>query len=301
MLVSREILGFLFIRVLRQYLAHFQSSSSSDCYPSVSRTLRIPFHPLGTFVFHALLCSFSSECFVGILRPFTVLLHPSVKLVSRALVGFLFIPVLRYYLALLGFFFIRVLSLYLAHLLDSFSSECYVIISRALLGFFFIRVLRQYLVHFWNSFSSGCYVSISRIFQDFFSSECYVSISCTFRVHLHPIVTLVFHVLLGFLFNRVLRQYLAHFWDSFSSEYDVSISCTFRISVHLIITLVSRTLLEFCLFNQEELLRFCSIGLLRQCLACFDSRVILWHSIITYVSRMLRQYLAHFLDSLPID
>ena len=42
--VSRALLGFSLIGLLRFYLAHFKDSLSLDCYVCISRTFRILFH-----------------------------------------------------------------------------------------------------------------------------------------------------------------------------------------------------------------------------------------------------------------
>lgn len=131
-LVSRTPLGFFLIRLLRQYLGHFQKSFSFEGYVSISHTSRIHLSlivalvsraPSG-FIFIQLLrqCpahlqdSFSFDCYVNILRTFQVLFHSIVALVSWEL---------------LGFSFIRLLLQCIAHLQDSFSSYCYVSIPRA--------------------------------------------------------------------------------------------------------------------------------------------------------------------------
>ena len=272
-LVSRTLLGFLFKPLLRQYLADYQDSFLFHCYVSISgalfqdsfsihcyvgnsRTFRIPFQSIVTLVSRRLL----GFLFIPVLRQylwrahFRIPFHPIVAFLYRSLVGFLFIPLLRWYLAYFqDSFSFPLLRQYLAHFQDSFSFRYYVniqrafkipfhsivtFVSRALLGFLFIRLLRQCFTQFQDSFSSECYVSISHTSRvllhpivtlvshallDSFSSECYVSISRTFGISFHPLVTLVFHALL-------------------CSDCYVSISRTFRVLLHPSVTLVSRAL-----------------------------------------------------------
>ena len=54
-LVSRALLGFSFIGLLRQYLVHFLESLSLDCYIGILCTFRILFNPIVTLVSRALL------------------------------------------------------------------------------------------------------------------------------------------------------------------------------------------------------------------------------------------------------
>ena len=202
-LVSRALLGFSFIGLLRQYLTHFQDSLLFDCYVSISRTF-------------------------GISCTFRILFHWIVTLKSRA-------PLL--------FSFIKLSRFYLAHFSDSLLLDCYLsiqrtfriffhqivtivsralLVSRAYLGFSFIGLLRQYLAHLYS----------------FLSLNCHVSTLCTFRILFYWIVTLVSGALLGFTFIRLLRQYLEHFWylvhiqDSLSLDCYVSISRTFTLFFH---------------------------------------------------------------------
>ena len=199
------------------------------------------------------------------------------------------------------------------------------LLSRALLGFFFIRVLRLYLAHFWNSFSSGCYVSISRNFRISFyrvlrqylthfqsssSSDCYVTVSRTFRIPFQPSVTLVSRALLGFLFIRVLRSYLVHFQDFCSSDCYISVSNTFRILFIQLLRMyldcyvsISRTFRNFLhsivilivTLVCQELLRFSSIRLLRQCLACFQNSLAFnYHICIPNVTLVSRTFFRFF-------
>ena len=55
MFVSRALLGFSVILLLRLYLAHFEDSLSVDYYVSILRTVRILSHLNIMFVSHALL------------------------------------------------------------------------------------------------------------------------------------------------------------------------------------------------------------------------------------------------------
>ena len=186
---------------------------------------------------------------------------------------------------------------------------------------------------------------VSREILGFLFTECYVSISRTFRVHLHPIVTLVFHVffripfqpsvtlvsrtLLGFLFIGVLRQYLVHFQDFCSSDCYISVSNTFRILFIQLLRMyldcyvsILRTFRNFLhsivilivTLVCQELLRFCSIRLLLQCLACFQNSLAFNYHIcipnVTLVSRtlfrfssirLIRQCPAHFQNSLAFS
>lgn len=103
-LVSRTLLGFSFIRLLRQYLAHVLDSLPFDCSVNISHTFRILFLLI-------------------------------VALVSCALVGFSFMGLLRQYLPNSWIPFDWIVTL----------------VSRTLLGFSLIRLLRQYLVHFQDS------------------------------------------------------------------------------------------------------------------------------------------------------
>ena len=51
-LASRTLLGLSFFRLLRYYFAHFEFSLSFHCYVSISRTIRIAFHPFVTLTSH---------------------------------------------------------------------------------------------------------------------------------------------------------------------------------------------------------------------------------------------------------
>ena len=128
-LVSRALLGFSFSWVLRLYLSHSYDCLSFDYYVCISRTFRILFQLIITFVSCALLgfsairllrlylahfydslsfdynvgisCTFrilSFDYYVSILRPFRILFQLSITFVSRALLGFSFIWLLRLYL-----------------------------------------------------------------------------------------------------------------------------------------------------------------------------------------------------------
>ena len=128
-LVNRAPLRFSFTGLLHQYLAHFQDSFSLDCCVCISRTFRNPFHSIVTLVsrarfrfsffrlLHQYIARFqdslSLDCCVCISRTlgfpfirlyisfsytFRILLHWIVMFVSRALLGFSIIGLLRLYL-----------------------------------------------------------------------------------------------------------------------------------------------------------------------------------------------------------
>ena len=135
-LVSRALLGFCFIRLLHQYLAHFQDSLSLDCY-------------------------------VSILRSFRILVHWIVTLVSRRLLGFSFFGLFRQYLAhFQDSLFLDCCVSILRTFRTLFFLDCYVsisrtfrilfflfvsLVSRTVLEFSYILLLRLYLVHFQDS------------------------------------------------------------------------------------------------------------------------------------------------------
>ena len=205
--VSRARLELSFIGLLRLYLAHFQDSLSLDCCVCISRTFRIPYH-----LYHLYVFTLVSRAVLGILF---------IRLLPQYLLGFLFYAIVMLVCrALLGCSFIGLLREYTVHFQDSLSLDCCVF--RALLGFFFIGFLHQYFAHF----------------KDFLSLDCYLCISSTFRILFHWIVTFVSRALLGFSFIGLLRQYPAHFWDALPLDCCVCISRTFRIPYHQIITLV---------------------------------------------------------------
>ena len=122
MLVLRELLGFSFVELLRQSLAHFQDSLI------VLRAL-IEFSFVGLLRKY-LLCAFrilSFDFYVTTARNFRIPSHWIFMLESRACLGFSFIRLLCYILvsrALLGFL----------------SCDCYISIS-SILRFFFLQIV----------------------------------------------------------------------------------------------------------------------------------------------------------------
>lgn len=122
MLVLRALLGFSFVELLRQSLAHFQDSLI------VLRAL-IEFSFVGLLRKY-LLCTFrilSFDFYVTTARNFRIPSHWIFTLESRACLGFSFIGLLCYILvsrALLGFL----------------SCDCYISIS-SILRFFFLQIV----------------------------------------------------------------------------------------------------------------------------------------------------------------
>ena len=121
---------FFFMRSSCQYVEHFQDSLSMDSCVCISRTFRI---------------LFSLDFYISISRTLRILFHQIVTFVSRALLGFSFIGLLR---------------LYLEHFQDFLSFDCYAsipctfgmlyhwivaFVSRALLGFPIISLLHQFI------------------------------------------------------------------------------------------------------------------------------------------------------------
>ena len=172
-LVSRTLLGFIFIQLLRQYLLHFLDFFSINGYVSIQDTFRILLDSTVTLLSWAL----SKIFFIRRVRQYLAHFQDSsfliVALVSRAPSGFIFIQLLRQCPA---------------HLQDSFSFDCYV----SILGTF------KNLFH-----SKGTLVS--RTLLGFIFLDCCVSVSRTFRIHFHSIVTLVSSTPLGFFLIRLLR------------------------------------------------------------------------------------------------
>ena len=194
MLVSRALLEFIFIRLLRQCFTSFQDSFSTECYVSISRTFGIPFHPSITLV----------SRFLGSSR---IRLIPEYAWKTTINGPFLEIWGIVY------------------HSKDSSRSK---------------TVVGKRLLTVQSSSSSDCYVSVSRLF----------------RIPFQPSVTLVSRALSGFLFIRVLRQYLVHFQDFCSSDCYISVSNTLEFSLFncsvciWIVMLASRALLEISFIPQ---------------------------------------------------
>lgn len=119
-LVSRTPLGFFLIRLLRQYLGHFQKSFSFEGYVSISHTSRIHLSLIVACLAH-LQDSFSFNCYVSVQHTFRILSHSIVTLISCAL---------------FRFFFIRLQHQYRGNFQDSLSFDCY------------FSVLRTFRIHF---------------------------------------------------------------------------------------------------------------------------------------------------------
>lgn len=124
MLVLRALLGFSFVQLLRQSLAHFQDS---------------------LIVLRALIEFF----FVGLLRKYLLCVFRILSLLPRAILGSHLIGFLRENLECVQdshSFDCYVIFQYLEHFQDFFHAIV-TLVSRVLLGFSFCRLLRQSLVH----------------------------------------------------------------------------------------------------------------------------------------------------------
>ena len=165
--ISQALLGIPIIRLLHQYHAHFQESRSFDYYlHGISRTFVISFIRLSCQYLEHFQDYLSLDCCVCISRTLRILFHWITMLVSRALLGFSFIGLLR---------------LYLPHFQDLFHAIA-TLVSSAPLGFPFIRLLHQYIAQF----------------QDSLSLDDYVGTLNNFKILFHCIATSVSRALLGF-------------------------------------------------------------------------------------------------------
>ena len=177
MFVSRALLGFSVIWLLRLYLVHFYDSFSVDYYVCISRTFKFLSSLINMFVSRALLGFFSFDYYVCVLRTFRILSFDYHVCISRTF---------------------RILSQLMI-----------IFVSRALLWFFFSWLLRLYLAHFLAFPSFDYCVCISR-FKDSLLFDYYVYISRTFRIVCHLIITFVSCALLGLSVIRLLHLYLVH-------------------------------------------------------------------------------------------
>ena len=131
-----------------------------------------------------------------------------VRLVSRARLVFLSVPLLRWYLAHAWFFLVFHCYVGISRTLGFFWCSIVTLVSRARLVFFGVPLLCWYLAHAWFFLVFHCYVGISRTLGVFLVFRCYVGIWRTLGFSWCFTVMLVSRLV--FLGVPLLFWYLVH-------------------------------------------------------------------------------------------